>query len=95
MHLSATYVGRQCGSLLPGYRVPDPHRLVAAGGEPSAVGGDRHRPHPVFVAGEGGAFLSACRVPDPHSVVEAGGGEPAAVGGDRHRPCGASNRITR
>ena len=48
-----------------GDRIPDPDGLVvAAGGEPGAVRGDRHRPHPPAVA-EDGALLR--RWPHPRS----------------------------
>ena len=79
-------VAGEGGALLAGGRVPDPHRpVVAAGGQPGAVRGDRHRRHPAGVAGEGGALLAGGRVPDPHRPVVAGGGQPGAVRGDRHR----------
>ena len=57
-----------------------------AAGQPGAVRGDRHRPHPAGVAGEGGAQLAGGRVPDPHRPVVAAAGQPGAVRGDRHRP---------
>ena len=72
---------------VPVTRIPDPHRaVVAGGGQPAAVRGDRHRLHPAGVAGEGVALGAGDRVPDPHRAVVAGGGQPAAVRGDRHRP---------
>ena len=79
-------VAGEGGALLAGGRVPDPHRpVVAAGGQPGAVRGDRHRRHRAGVAGEGGALLAGGRVPDPHRPVVAAGGQPGAVRGDRHR----------
>ena len=40
--------------------------VVAGGGQPGAVRGDRQRRHPAGVAGEGVAGLPGVRVPDPH-----------------------------
>ena len=59
--------------------------VVAGGGQPGAVRGDRQRRHRAGVAGEGVAGLPGVRVPDPHRLVVAGGGQPGAVRGDRQR----------
>jgi hypothetical protein len=75
--------GRDAGSC---DRIPDPDRVVVAGGgQPAAVRGDRHRLHAVGVAPEGAASGAGVRIPDPNRAVVAGGGQPAAVRGDRHR----------
>src|ERR1035441_8078968 len=56
--------------------------LAVASQVPS--GCDRHRPHPVSVAGEVVALLAGGGVPDPRRFVLAGGGQPGAVRCDRH-----------
>ena len=68
--------------------------VVAGGGQPGAVRGDRQRRHRVGVAGEGVAGLPGVRVPDPHRPVVAGGGQPGAVRGDRQRrhPAGVAGQ---
>ena len=71
---------------LAGVGVPQPHRLVVAGGgEAVPVGAERHTDHRAGVAGEGGADrLAGVGVPQPHRVVVAGGGQPVPVGAERH-----------
>ena len=71
-----------------GGRVPQPHRVVAAGGgEQRAVGAERHPVHRAVVASSSlrrparrwpGPTAAPCRSP-------AGGGEERAVGAERHR----------
>ena len=71
--------------LLAGRRVPDLHRLVAAGGgEALAVGAERHAVDRAGVPLERERLLAGRRVPDLHRLVAAGGGECVAVGAERH-----------
>ncbi len=57
----------QDGPLLPGGRIPDPHRpVLAAGGQPAAIRRHRHRRHPAGVAGQGGPLPA--RWPHPRSA---------------------------
>ena len=71
---------------LAGVGVPQAHRLIGAGaGQPVPVGAERHRPHPVGVAGHGvPQGLAGVGVPQPHRGVGAGGGQPVPVGAERH-----------
>ena len=70
---------------LPGPGVPHLHRPIAtAGGEPLAVGAERHAPDIAGVPLEGEGFLPGPGVPHLHRPVLTGGGEPLAVGAERH-----------
>ena len=71
---------------LAGVGVPQPHRLVVAGGGQAVpVGAERHTVHRAGVAGEGGADrLAGVGVPQPHRRVVAGGGQAVPVGAERH-----------
>ena len=65
-----------------GLGVPDPRRLVpAGGGDPRAVGAPRHRAHPPGVPLEGEGLGPGPGVPDPRRLVRACGGDPLPVGG--------------
>ena len=70
---------------LAGRRVPDLHRpVVARGGEPRAVGAERHARDRAGMPLEGEGLLAGRRVPDLHRPVVARGGEARAVGAERH-----------
>ncbi len=56
----------------------------AGGGEPLAVGAERHALDPAGVPLEGEGFLAGRGVPHLHRLIVAGGGEPLAVGAERH-----------
>ena len=61
---------------------PNPDAVViAADGQPGAVGAERHRPHPV--AAELEQPLPASRIPDPGAGTA--DGQPGAVRAERHR----------
>ena len=82
--------GQRGAEGLAGVGVPQPHRLVAAGGGDAVpVGAERHTGHRVGVAGQRGAEgLAGVGVPQPHRLVVAGGGEPVPVGAERHTATG-------
>src|SRR5262249_15907865 len=67
--------------------VPQPHRLVGAGGgQARAVAAVRDAEDYAGVAVEGGEVLTRPAVPQPHRLVGAGGGQALAVGAERHLP---------
>ena len=77
--------GQRVADGLAGVGVPQPHRVVAAGGGQAVpVGAERHTAHalvcPVSVC-EG---LAGVGVPQPHRAVAAGGGDAVPVGAERH-----------
>jgi hypothetical protein len=75
--LPAAGVAGEGVAFLTGGRIPDPDRVVpAGGGQPGAVWGDRHRLPAAGVAGEGVAFLTGGRIPDPDRVVPSGPRRP-------------------
>ena len=49
-----------------------------------AVGGQRHRPHPVPVAGEGLEHLAALQIPDLQGAILRAGDDAFTVGGYRY-----------
>ena len=70
----AGVAGERGADRLAGAGVPQPHRVVVAGGgQPVPVGAERHTATPAGVAGERGADrLAGVGVPQPHRVVVAG-----------------------
>ena len=78
-------VAGQGAQLLAGGRVPQPRRLVAAGGgEQAPVRAERHPVESAVVAGQGAQVLAGGRVPQPRRLVGAGGGEQPPVRAERH-----------
>ena len=80
-------VAGQGAQALAGGRVPQPRRLVVAGGgEQPPVRAERHAADPAVVAGQGAQALAGGRVPQPRRLVVAGGGEQPPVRAERHVP---------
>src|SRR5262249_423211 len=74
--------GRDGEQLLPRGGVPDPDgmiRGIASGGEPPAVGAERHAVDPPRMSLTGSQGLPGSRIPDPDGLVPAGRREPPAV----------------
>ena len=71
--------GERCADRLAGVGVPQPHRVVpAGGGQAVPVGAERHTGHGLGVPGQG-----LVGVPEPDGVVDAGGNESMPVGAER------------
>ena len=80
-------VAGQGAQVLAGGRVPQPHRLVVAGGgQQPPVRAERHRPAPRRCGrSRVRRRLAGGRVPQPHRLVVAGGGQQPPVRAERHR----------
>src|SRR5215472_5447280 len=74
----------EAGPLAPCAGVPDPGRIVkAGGGEPCAIGADCQSNHHILMFQT--SVLAACvGVPDPRRIVRAPGCEPLAIRADYH-----------
>ena len=82
-HIAGELGAQRCSV---GVGVPQPHGVVVtAGGDPLALGAERHAPHDVLVAGHRLADgLAGVGVPQPYGVVVTAGGDPVAVGAECH-----------
>ena len=77
----------QDGPLPPGRRIPDPHRLVpAGGGQPAAIRRHRHRQHPVGVTGQHTPERGGSQIRQRPAVDQPRPAADVAKGGDLRPP---------
>ena len=65
--------------------VPDAHGIViGSADDAAAIGGKRHAPDRIGMAGEDAEALAGVSVPDAHGIVRGSADDAAAIGRKRH-----------